>query len=196
MRKKIYEDTKERFKVYAERHKERVLLRSREWNQKNREKRNAVSKAWRERNKEKMAEIKRVSKEKHPETELNYRKRNKDRLNEKAREWALKNPEKRKETFRAYRKRNPNKVLDSSSLRRARINKGKIIRFTAKQLKERLSVYGGKCWMCGSKADQIDHVLPLAKGGPHILSNLRPACGPCNRKKSDKIIKKPLRTTD
>lgn len=28
-----------------------------------------------------------------------------------------------------------------------------------------------------------DHVKPLAKGGPHILANIRPACVSCNSRK-------------
>lgn len=32
---------------------------------------------------------------------------------------------------------------------------------------------------------EIDHVVPLAKGGPHEWGNLAPACAACNRSKSD-----------
>lgn len=39
------------------------------------------------------------------------------------------------------------------------------------------------CWMCGGEWAEIEHVKPLALGGPHILANLRPSCGPCNRRK-------------
>ncbi|MGX7727586.1 HNH endonuclease [Rhodococcus sp. 5G237] len=31
----------------------------------------------------------------------------------------------------------------------------------------------------------VDHVKPINKGGPHMLANLRPACGPCNSRKRD-----------
>lgn len=34
---------------------------------------------------------------------------------------------------------------------------------------------------------EIDHVRPKAQGGPHALSNLRLACGYCNRVKSDSL---------
>lgn len=33
---------------------------------------------------------------------------------------------------------------------------------------------------------QIDHVIPLADGGPHEMWNLAPACESCNRGKSDR----------
>lgn len=35
---------------------------------------------------------------------------------------------------------------------------------------------------------QMDHVIPLSKGGPHCLSNVTPACGPCNGSKHDSTV--------
>ncbi|GGY88954.1 HNH endonuclease [Streptomyces nitrosporeus] len=34
-------------------------------------------------------------------------------------------------------------------------------------------------------AAEVDHIVPLAKGGLHEWSNLAPACAWCNRAKSD-----------
>jgi 5-methylcytosine-specific restriction endonuclease McrA len=39
---------------------------------------------------------------------------------------------------------------------------------------------GHVCWRCGRYAGTVDHVIPVALGGTHALSNLRPACQPCN----------------
>ncbi|MFG1833848.1 HNH endonuclease [Micromonospora chersina] len=38
--------------------------------------------------------------------------------------------------------------------------------------------------MCGAEGDVLDHVKPLAKGGSGWPANLRPACNPCNLRKS------------
>lgn len=54
------------------------------------------------------------------------------------------------------------------------------------QLTARWNYFGGKCWMCGVKATDTDHVKPLSKGGSNWPSNFRPACQTCNRSKSDK----------
>ncbi|MFB7114088.1 HNH endonuclease signature motif containing protein [Streptomyces sp. NPDC056291] len=37
-------------------------------------------------------------------------------------------------------------------------------------------------------AAEIDHVRPLAYGGVHEWPNLAPACGDCNRSKSDRDV--------
>lgn len=41
------------------------------------------------------------------------------------------------------------------------------------------------CVYCGAAADHADHLVPLARGGMHCISNLVPACASCNRRKSD-----------
>ena len=60
-----------------------------------------------------------------------------------------------------------------------------ITKFSGKDLVARLSMWPG-CWMCGEKAGVLEHVIPIARGGPHMLANLRPACGVCNGKKGVK----------
>lgn len=40
--------------------------------------------------------------------------------------------------------------------------------------------YGRRCWKCGRYADTVDHVVAVALGGTHDLSNLRPACAADN----------------
>lgn len=57
----------------------------------------------------------------------------------------------------------------------------------------RLSIYKKydfKCAICNVDltlvAPHIDHIVPLAKGGQDVLSNLQPLCGPCNLKKGSK----------
>lgn len=44
---------------------------------------------------------------------------------------------------------------------------------------------GNDCYYCKSKADQIDHVIPLVSGGTDDITNLVPACRSCNSSKQD-----------
>lgn len=56
-----------------------------------------------------------------------------------------------------------------------------------------------RCYICGIKtpkklrgtfednAPEVDHIIPLSKGGLHVESNLRCACRKCNGLKSDRV---------
>jgi len=63
---------------------------------------------------------------------------------------------------------------------------------TSEYLKEWMSLrqevfklYGFKCYYCGAEKVkfEIDHMIPVSKGGLDVLSNLVVACFKCNRKK-------------
>jgi len=55
-----------------------------------------------------------------------------------------------------------------------------------------------RCYICGVKtqkdniyaddAAELDHVIPLSKGGPHTYDNVRCSCRKCNGDKHDSII--------
>ena len=47
----------------------------------------------------------------------------------------------------------------------------------------------GKCSYCGTKATEVDHIVPRAKGGTNSTYNLTPTCKSCNQKKSNKTLK-------
>ena len=48
---------------------------------------------------------------------------------------------------------------------------------------------GGRCMYCGAERDirefQIDHMVPVVRGGPHEMTNFQLLCGPCNNRKRD-----------
>lgn len=60
---------------------------------------------------------------------------------------------------------------------------------------------GWKCYICGvhtpqelrgtfeDNAPEIDHVIPMSKGGPHTPDNVRCCCRKCNIAKSDRTLK-------
>lgn len=52
---------------------------------------------------------------------------------------------------------------------------------------------GFKCLDCGASPAngallEVDHTIPISKGGSNALSNLRTLCSDCNRGKSDRIV--------
>ncbi|MFD7625257.1 HNH endonuclease [Streptomyces sp. NPDC059851] len=47
----------------------------------------------------------------------------------------------------------------------------------------------GLCVYCeDAESEVMDHVIPLAKGGPHHWKNLVPACTACNESKGDRLF--------
>ena len=100
-----------------------------------------------------------------------YGELNGDALRQSSRQWAATNPERRRAQH---------------ANRRARKKAGNVKPIPSALLVSKFAYWGGRCWMCGMEATQIDHVKPLSKGGLHVLANLRPACATCNRRKSDR----------
>lgn len=108
--------------------------------------------------------------EKYRAARKRHYEKNREAHLERVRQWFQDNPEKKR-------------VYDQE--RRARLINAPAVPFTAVELDARLSMFPG-CWVCGGDWDCIDHVKPLAAGGSHMLSNLRPICRPCNSRKHAK----------
>jgi len=43
-----------------------------------------------------------------------------------------------------------------------------------------------RCQYCGASAENIDHVVPKSRGGPHSWENVVASCRPCNARKRDR----------
>ena len=48
---------------------------------------------------------------------------------------------------------------------------------------------GHRCAYCGGGADTVDHVHPRSRGGRHEWSNVVAACGRCNHRKADRLLR-------
>lgn len=60
---------------------------------------------------------------------------------------------------------------------------------TAEDWLEIVRQHKNRCHYCGKKRVlTLDHVIPLSKGGLHVIENIVPACRSCNSKKKDKMI--------
>ncbi len=67
----------------------------------------------------------------------------------------------------------------------ARVERGKVSN------RMRFAIYkrdGYRCRKCGRTTDlEIDHIIPIAKGGKTTMSNLQTLCHRCNQRKGDRI---------
>jgi 5-methylcytosine-specific restriction endonuclease McrA len=95
-------------------------------------------------------------------------------------------PEKFLQRTLAYQRANPQWANERNGRYRARKRSATIGKVTVELLAAKAACWGERCWMCGGEWTDWDHVKPLAKGGPHMLANLRPACDPCNSSKGDR----------
>lgn len=117
-------------------------------------------------------------------------RRDPDAVKEQARQWAADHPDRRREIVRKSQDKayalDPERKREAWRRRHAAIRRGcAVYRFTSEQLAAKVAYWGGRCWVCSGSFQAIDHVKPLAKGGPHMLANLRPICTPCNTRKRD-----------
>lgn len=109
-----------------------------------------------------------------------WRDRHPGVMREHARRWKLANPEKAAETDRRCRARRLNAPLGEP--------------YTRSYIFER---DGGRCHICGGRCDpkrfEIDHLVPIARGGAECATNVALAHPSCNRKRSAGYIPAQLR---
>ena len=94
-------------------------------------------------------------------------------------------------------KQNPIKVQSQRRKRRALLAGADHSPYSWQQVVE---AHGSTCWLCSKSIDltaprvgdsmglNLDHLIPLSKGGADKLGNIRPTHGKCNLKKGASII--------
>lgn len=150
-----------------------------EWAKKNPEKRRAVWQKWQAANLDRHNEQARAWSARHP-----------DRKKEVSNAWVDRNPELRKQVACDYVKRNLDKANALWHKRRARI-RGNGGSHTPEDIERLIPLQGGKCANMACRVPlkhqyEIDHIMPIAKGGSDNVDNLQLLCPLCNRKKSAK----------
>lgn len=77
-------------------------------------------------------------------------------------------------------------VRQKSKRRKALLREQTAHQIKPKQLRARFAQFGNCCAYCGAAGDmQIEHVIPISKGGTHAMGNIVPACQDCNFSKRD-----------
>lgn len=160
-----YESHPEIFKKYGETYRSN-----------NREKHRASSSAWAKANPERVAANKRKSIENNPDRHEKYHKEyNKQRREEK------------KDYNKQYYKKNKEKFFRANARRRA-VKRDQMHPehdlLIEKNLYDLATQLGDKC--CNKY--HVDHIWPLAKGGPHHHDNLQVITGDINQEKNDSIL--------
>ncbi len=111
---------------------------------------------------------------------------NKEAIKNRAKEWeAAKGSEYSRIRHAKWRNENREAARMHVKTRRTLLSLGRSA--SIEQIKSRLDYYGNKCVYCGSTEKiEIEHRIPLSRGGTNFPANLVPACKTCNCKKGTK----------
>jgi HNH endonuclease len=164
-------------KAYRLANKEKIKARQREYGIKNRDSLRENSRRYRAKDPKKYAA------KRHE-----YYIKNKKRIDETRKEWLASKPNYRAEVDRRRRARKANNGYES---------------YTTEQV---LELYGDACYICNEAIDltaerrpgragwegglHIDHFIPISKGGPDTIDNVRPTHGRCNLQKQANMPEK------
>jgi len=136
--------------------------------------------AWRDRNFEHWQEYQR-------KYQREYRQRNSAKRTAYSTEWNRVHPEVSKAHSRASKRRHPEKRVDEEHRRRARVHGA------GWEPVDRTVVFerdGWRCHLCGRRVRRseasIDHLIPIADGGPHTYANVATAHLACNIRRGRK----------
>lgn len=138
-------------------------------------------KKWQQDNREKCRQACRKYRVKHP-----------DRAREQSRQWALRNPEKRRAAQQDWWKENKHRAISYSAKRRA-VQRGAQLGDRKEYIefvRWAKTTPNLRCSYCNEvvppERRDIDHVIPLSRGGADSVDNLCVACLSCNRQKHAK----------
>jgi 5-methylcytosine-specific restriction endonuclease McrA len=150
-----------------------------------------ASRSWRANNAENVAQSKRSA-----------RSRNREKISQQEREYRIRNPDARKSILKSWRMRNVARIAEyEKSYRAANKERLRAYNSTRKAIRRSIEEAGiglgtllgwvkaqpKICFYCVTDCAEsfhVDHFVPLAKGGAHVLTNLRIACAPCNLRKN------------
>lgn len=142
-------------------------------------------------NKDKVLKQNHLSYENNKDTILDKKKiyhiKNRDVILDNHKDYYLVNKETILAKVMAYRKKHPEVYRASNSKRRAQ-KRAAICNVSSEEIRMLKEEYNYCCAYCSSQTNEnnplhIDHMIPLSKGGQHIIENLLPACRDCNLKK-------------
>lgn len=126
-----------------------------------------------------------VNRKKIAERDKRYRESNREKILEREKQYRQENREKIKQ----YREANRESFNAREQKRRA-LKRNAAGNATAADIQARFDYHGNRCYYCGCDGKmQIEHRIPLSRGGTHYPANIVPACQSCNYSKGAKTEK-------
>lgn len=148
--------------------------------------------AWRKRNMDRVREQGRAWSAAHPGYYRDLYHRDVERQRERGRKKYAENRESYLARCAEYRQKpeSKEKLRATYHRHRARKKAAEIVAVTAADFTRIRERQKGKCYWCRKRINglgEMDHVIPLAKGGDHSPGNLVLACVKCNRSKNARM---------
>ena len=159
---KWHSENEERERQYRADNADAISNRSRMWRLKNSKRHSDNAKAWRLNNKQRSDQNRRI-----------WRKNNPERAAMLAKKWRMNNPDKQRVIMF-------NRNCITRGLRQA-VSHGIVDRLLI--LQDGLCIY---CKTSVLSVFDIDHIIPVSRGGDNSENNLQLLCPSCNRSKRDK----------
>jgi 5-methylcytosine-specific restriction endonuclease McrA len=176
------EEAKQRAHDWYHANKERGKTTRKQWSEQNKDRVKANRKRYLAENGEKLRAKKRQDREQNPDhirmlARMSYQKHRDIRI-AGVRRYQAENRERRNEQMRAGTIRRRARIMNASG------------NHNSADIKKQYAIQHGCCFWCSTpvgRTYQVDHVMPLSRGGSNWPDNIVIACPICNRDKWDKI---------
>lgn len=127
-----------------------------------------------------------LNRQKISEKRKQHRQENIWEYKKKERASYQRNKQQKRKAAKDYEKRFPEKSRLRNATRRAKLKQASIYQIAPSEIKR---LYSQSCLFCGAtEAIDLDHAIPLSRGGRHSIANLIPLCDNCNSTKYNKTI--------
>lgn len=131
-----------------------------------------------------MAADRKANPEKYRRHNRAYYVAHKDEISVSVRSYRLAHVDMMRAARRRWAEGHPEQVrANAAVMRERRRRRAALGTLTASQWMAQLDAFDGRCAYCGACAAEMDHVLPVSRGGEHDVGNVVPACYECNRRK-------------
>ena len=174
---------------WRQEHLERAREYDHRWRQEHLEQARERHCRWNREHPERMREITRCWVQEHPEQKRRWRQEHAEQVREARRRWNREHLEEERERQRRWAREHPEKARRAEALRRAR-KASAPGSFTREDIRRQYEVQNGLCFWCSEPLNNdfdVDHVIPLTRGGTNWPQNLVCACVQCNGSKNNRL---------
>lgn len=123
-----------------------------------------------------------ANKSHHKELMSSWYEGNPDRMRQLTADWYQRNREAHLERARVWAKEHKEEKRLARK-RRRELESEAPGWSTDRQVADRIAYFGWKCVYCSGPFEEVDHQIPISRGGCAWPANLVPSCRRCNRKK-------------